>query len=273
MTMPSNETLRVGFSPCPNDTYIFHALVHGRILPKTMRLAVTLQDVETLNRMAAEEILDITKLSAFAWLKHQARYRLLDSGAALGFGCGPLVVALPGRKHREMSRWRIALPGADTTAHLLFRLWAPHAEAHCFVPYDRVLPMLEQGRVDAGVIIHENRFTYERLGFQKVIDLGAWWEQQTGLPIPLGAIAAHTRVDPARRQAFETGIRESIRYAQRHPEASADYVRCHAQEMAEDVLQKHIAMYVNAFSLTLGDRGRKALQRLESMARERGVLQ
>lgn len=270
--MPLKKPLCLGFSPCPNDTYIFHALVHGRVPIGDRTLDVQLHDVETLNRMAAEDIFDITKLSAFAWLKHQARYRLLDSGAALGFGCGPLVVARPGLNLRQRSNWRVVLPGEDTTAHLLFRLWAPQVHERRFAAYDRILERLLQGQADLGVIIHENRFTYEQHGCERVVDLGTWWEQQTGLPIPLGIIATHSRVAADTHKILEAAIRESIRYARQNPDEAIAYIREHAQEMAEDVIRKHIATYVNEFSVDLGEEGHRALRRLEAMARHKGLL-
>ncbi len=270
--MASDLELKLGFSPCPNDTFMFHALVHDRIPFDGYRLAVQLHDVETLNRMAARETLDVSKLSVFAWLKHQSAYRVLESGAALGYGCGPLVVAAPGPKPDQFARWRIVLPGQDTTAHLLLRLWAPEVHDRRFVPYDRIFDQLRQGQADAGVIIHENRFTYQALGFELVADLGAWWEQQTGLPIPLGVIAAHRRIAPADRQAIETAVRASIDHARQFPDESLAYMRRYAQEMAEPVLRKHVAAYVNDFSLELGEKGRAAIDRLESMARQKGVL-
>jgi 1,4-dihydroxy-6-naphthoate synthase len=270
--MASDPELTLGFSPCPNDTFIFHALVHERVPFNGYRLDVQLHDVETLNRMAASETLDVSKLSVFAWFKHQSCYRLMESGAALGYGCGPLVVTTPGPKPEPFARWRIALPGQDTTAHLLLRLWAPDAQDRYFVPYDRIFDQLRQGQADAGVIIHENRFTYEKQGFGLVVDLGAWWEQQTGLPIPLGVIAAHKRIAAADRRALELAIRNSIDYARQFPEASHAYMHRHAQEMDAPVLRKHVTTYVNDFSLNLGTKGHAAIARLASMAREKGVL-
>ncbi len=265
--------LKLGFSPCPNDTFIFHALVHGLIpSPEDCRLTVELRDVEALNRLAADEHFDVTKLSVYAWLKHQARYRLLDSGAALGFGCGPLVVARPGFDIDRLPRGRIALPGRDTTAHLLFQLWSPEIRDKYFVSYDRIFEHLLEGQADAGVIIHENRFTYDKLGLKLVVDLGAWWERETGLPIPLGVIAAHACIPSGFRQSMDAAIRDSIAHARRYPHESLAYMREHAQEMAEEVLRQHVATYVNGFSLTLGNTGRQAIQRLASMARARGVL-
>ena len=272
LTPTASHPLRLGYSPCPNDTFIFHALVHGRVRQAGYRLAVELEDVETLNNWAVDETLDVTKLSVFAWLKNRACYRLLDSGAAIGYGCGPLVVARPGFDERNLSEGRVALPGRDTTAHLLFRLWRPEARNRCFVSYDRIFEMLVQGRVDAGVIIHENRFTYERMGLQLVVDLGTWWEQQTGLPIPLGVIAAHERVPTTIRTSLETAIRDSLQHARQFPHDSLAYMQKHAQAMDEDVLRRHVATYVNDFSLTLGDAGHQAIRRLESSALEKGLL-
>ena len=270
--MSSLRLLRLGFSPCPNDTFIFHALVHGRIPPNGFRLAVELQDVETLNRWAADGILDVTKLSSFAWLKHRRHYRLLDSGAALGYGCGPLVVARPGFDARRLAGRRVALPGQDTTAHLLFQLWSPDACERVFLPYDRIFEMLDQGQVDAGVIIHENRFTYDRKGYRAVVDLGAWWEEETGLPIPLGVIAAHARLPRETRLTLESAVRESLKHARQFPQESLTYMQTHAQEMDNDVLHQHVATYVTDFSLTLGKVGRSAIEHLESMARQKGLL-
>ena len=270
--MPSSRPLKLGFSPCPNDTFIFHALVHGRVPQNGFRLAVELQDVETLNRWAAAEILDVTKLSAFAWLKHRRHYRLLDSGAALGFGCGPLVVAPPGFDAQCLAGCRVALPGRDTTAHLLFQLWAPDACERVFVPYDRIFEMLDEGQADAGVIIHENRFTYDLMGFSRVVDLGAWWTRETGLPIPLGVVAAHNRVSSPIRTAMETAVRDSLAYARAFPQESLTYMQTHAQEMTDTVLHRHVATYVNDFSLSLGGVGWRAIEKLDSMARRKGLL-
>ena len=270
--MPSPIPLKIGYSPCPNDTFIFHALVHGHIPQEGYRLAVELQDVETLNRWAAEAVLDVTKLSAFAWLKHQANYRLLDSGAALGFGCGPLVVARPDFDAGRLAQGRVVLPGRDTTAHLLFRLWSPDVSERLFAPYDRIFEMLTQGQADAGVIIHENRFTYDRLGLKLVVDLGAWWEQETGLPIPLGVIAAHKRIPRELRTSLESAIRASLQYARRFPQDSLAYMQAHAQEMDTAVLHQHVDTYVNDFSLALGQSGHQAIRHLGALARGKGLL-
>ncbi len=270
--MSSSRLLKLGYSPCPNDTFIFHALVHGRIPQNGYRLTVELHDVETLNRLAAEEALDVTKLSAFAWLKHQRHYRLLDSGAALGYGCGPLVVARPGFDASSLEGRRVALPGQSTTAHLLFRLWSSDAVERVFVSYERIFEMLDQGLADVGVIIHEDRFTHARKGFRQVVDLGAWWEQATGLPIPLGVVAAHARVPSDIRASLAIAIQDSLRHARAFPQESRAYMQLHAQAMDEGVLEQHVATYVNDFSLSLGEAGQGAIRRLEAMARKKGLL-
>jgi 1,4-dihydroxy-6-naphthoate synthase len=179
--------ISLGFSPCPNDTFIFNGLVNGSVPLDGHCLEVSLHDVETLNQMAFKEQLDVTKLSFFAWLAVKSNYRLLSCGGALGYGCGPLVIAPRALTLEEMRDCRVVLPGEWTTAHLLFRLWAPLAGQRRFVPYDRIFEMLRSGEADCGVIIHESRFTFEAAGFHAVVDLGAWWEERTGLPIPSGA--------------------------------------------------------------------------------------
>jgi 1,4-dihydroxy-6-naphthoate synthase len=268
---PMNLTL--GYSPCPNDTFIFHALVNGRIALPGIRLKECLHDVETLNQMALAAELDVTKLSFFAWLKVQDRYRLLNSGAALGYGCGPILVARSPISLADIATLRIALPGRWTTAHLLFRLWAPRAADRIFVPYDRIFDTLAAGKADCGVIIHESRFTYAQAGCVCLLDLGAWWEQQTGLPIPLGCIAAKRSLSDEIAVQMETAIGRSIAFARQHPGLALPYMREHAQEMETAVLQCHIDTFVNDFSLDLGETGRAAVATLEEMARTGGVLE
>lgn len=264
--------ITLGFSPCPNDTFIFNALVNGPLQPSGHRLQVCLQDVETLNRMAFEEQLDVTKLSFYAWLKARGNYRLISSGGALGYGCGPLVVARRPLSVADVAACRIVLPGQWTTAHLLFRMWAPQAGQRRFIPYDRILSALDSGEADCGVIIHESRFTFESAGFKAVVDLGAWWEELTGLPIPLGCIAAHRRLPPSLTEQLQEGIRRSIHLARRDPEAALPYIRSHAQEMTADVLRAHIDTFVNDFSLDLGSEGHRAIRVLEERARQAGIL-
>jgi 5,8-dihydroxy-2-naphthoate synthase len=270
---PTNPNpLTLGFSPCPNDTFIFNGLVNGLVGIPGFEIREVLHDVETLNRMALDNVLDVTKLSFFAWLKVKEQYELLSSGGALGFGCGPVVIARGSLGPGQMADCRIALPGQWTTAHLLFRLWAPLARQRFFVPYDRIFEEINAGRADCGVIIHESRFTFQRMGFTAVADLGAWWEEQTGLPIPLGCIAAHKRLGRPGAAAIEEAIRRSIALARQDPEAALPYIRSHAQEMTAEVLEAHIHTFVNAFSDDLGSTGRKAVAVLEEKARQTGVI-
>jgi 5,8-dihydroxy-2-naphthoate synthase len=266
------EPLSLGFSPCPNDTFIFNALVNGQVELAGFRIQPVLHDVETLNRMAFDNILDVTKLSFFAWLMVQDQYDLLSSGGALGFGCGPVVIACRPLTAAKMSDCRIVLPGQWTTAHLLFRLWAPLARQLFFAPYDQIFDIVAKGEADCGVIIHESRFTFQQKGFEAVADLGAWWEEQTGLPIPLGCIAVQKRLGKDVALAVEDAIRKSIAQARQNPAATLPYIRSHAQEMTTEVLEAHIHTFVNEFSIDLGPMGRQAVASLAEKAQRTGVI-
>lgn len=271
-TKDDNQVLTLGFSPCPNDTFIFNGLVNGLVPLPGYQIQEVLHDVETLNQMAFNGVLDVTKLSFFAWLMVKDQYRLLNSGGALGFGCGPVVVAGKALTRQDMPACRIVLPGEWTTAHLLFRMWAPQANERFFVSYDQIFEILESGQADCGVIIHESRFTYEQMGFHQVADLGAWWEDQTGHPIPLGCIAAHKRLHGDLAGQVDKSIKESIRMAHDNPEAALPYIRAYAQEMTAEVLEAHIHTFVNEFSLDLGENGHAAVDALEEKARRTGII-
>ncbi|MBT8341583.1 MAG: 1,4-dihydroxy-6-naphthoate synthase [Desulfatitalea sp.] len=264
--------LTLGFSPCPNDTFIFNALVNGPLNPAGFVLAPVLHDVETLNRMAFDQRLDAVKLSFFAWLKAKKNYRLLSSGGALGFGCGPVVVSAKARSREDMAHCRVVLPGEWTTAHLLFRLWAPEAAQRYFTTYDRIFAALHSQQADCGVLIHESRFTYMEEGFRAVADLGRWWEERTRMPIPLGCIAVHRRVPEAMAMQLQALIRDSISHARANPGQALPYIRQHAQEMTPQVLDAHIDTFVNDFSLDLGETGRRAVSLLETHALAAGFL-
>lgn len=253
--------LTFGYSPCPNDTFAFHALTHGLVAaPFTIR--PILLDIEELNRRAHQGEFDLTKLSVGAFAGVGDRYRMLRSGAALGFGVGPLVVARTSISLAEATRGRIAIPGRETTAYRLLRTAAPALSETVEMRYDTILAAVRDGEVDAGLIIHESRFTYADHGLVKVIDLGAWWEGETGLPVPLAGICARTDLDSELVAAAEGAIRASVQYAFDHPEASQDYVRAHAQEMSAEVCAAHIQLYVNAQSLDVGEAGLAAIERL-----------
>lgn len=255
--------LSLGFSPCPNDTYIFNALIHGQVHLAHSRIAsVQLEDVETLNEWALQGRLDITKLSFHAFAHVQDRYALLQAGAALGRGCGPLLITGKGNKPARLADWNIAIPGKYTTAALLLRLYQPESQQLTVMRFDRILEAVAKGEVDAGVIIHESRFTYRDLGLTCIQDLGEWWEQTTGLPIPLGCIAAKKSLPAAVRDEFDRAIAASLQWAEIHPEAGSDYIRAHAQEMDPQVMRSHISLYVNAFSKGLGEEGGQAVHEL-----------
>ena len=262
----------IGYSPCPNDTYIFGGLATNAIQPDGFKLNVKLHDVATLNKMALDHSLDISKLSFYAWLKVKAHYRLLKCGAALGYGCGPVVVARYQMTKEEVAKSRIALPGPLTTAHLLFRLWVPEAYDRIFVPYDQILDMINAGKADCGVIIHESRFTYRQAGFKLLADLGEFWEQETQMPIPLGCIAVKKEMGDQIIFKIERAIQDSIRFARNAYEDILPYIKAHAKEMDADVLQRHIETFVNEFSWDLGAIGHKAVRTLEERSKAAGVL-
>ena len=261
--MMSTPALTFGYSPCPNDTFAFHALTHG-LVDAPFRIEPVLLDIEELNRRAHTGAFHLTKLSVGAFSAVGDRYRLLRSGAALGDGVGPLVVTRTPMSLSEAVRGRVAIPGRETTAFRLLRLAAPMLGDVVELRYDRILAAVRDGEVDAGLIIHESRFTYAEHGLAKAVDLGDWWRQETGLPVPLAGICARTDLDAETVAAAERAIRASVQYAFDHPEASRDYVRANAQEMSESVQAQHIALYVNAFSLDIGDEGQRAIERLVS---------
>ena len=264
--------LTVAYSPCPNDTFMFHDIASGDLCPADWDINCHLEDVETLNRLALDETFDVTKLSFHAYLLVQDRYELLDVGAALGHGCGPLVVAATKLDTDDLAACTFAVPGELTTAHLLLRLWAPQVTNKIFTRYDQVADCIADGRADAGVIIHEGRFTYQQAGLQLLADLGQWWYEQTSLPIPLGCIAAHKRLGSKTIQQFQALLRQAINNSLARPEAALDYVRRCAQGISEEVLRKHIETFVNDYSLDLGDDGRAAVARLNELARQAGVI-
>ncbi|MDP6630203.1 MAG: 1,4-dihydroxy-6-naphthoate synthase [Kiritimatiellia bacterium] len=258
--------LTLAYSPCPNDTFIFGAIATGQIDTHDLSFDIRLHDVQTLNERLLESTFDVSKVSFHAYLRARNTYNLLDAGAALGFGCGPLVVARDAEALRQPGHIRIAVPGELTTANLLLHLWNPAIETRLFCRYDEVMAMVADGRADAGVIIHESRFAYAQAGLVCIADLGAWWEHETGHPIPLGCIVARRAAALPSADTLESLIRESIAYAQSHPETTTPYIAAHARELSPDVVAQHVAMFVNRFSLSLGEEGRAAIDRLATMA-------
>jgi len=257
----------LGFSPCPNDTFIFDALVNHKIDTEGIEVNAVLEDVETLNRWALAGKLDITKLSFPAFFQSLNDYILLDSGSALGKGVGPLLITKNKNQltESEVNHATVALPGKNTTANLLFSFAYPQAVKKQFVIFSGIEDAVLSSKTDLGVIIHKNRFTYHQKGLNKVIDLGEYWETKMNAPIPLGGIAIKRTIEPAQAKRINKLIRKSLDYAFAHYPFITDYVKEHSQEMSEDVMRKHIELYVNNYSLQLGNDGRKAIEILHSV--------
>ncbi|NOZ25808.1 MAG: 1,4-dihydroxy-6-naphthoate synthase [Nitrospirae bacterium] len=267
------EEISLGFSTCPNDTFIFYPMVHGRIDTGGLTFRERLADVEELNRMALRGELDVTKVSCHALGRLLGDYCLLRSGGALGRGCGPLVVARERMRMEDLRGGKIAVPGRLTTAFLFLCLYDPGFEGDAIpMPFYRIMESVKRGEADAGLIIHEGRFTYPLYGLTEVMDLGKWWEEKTGLPIPLGGIVAKRSLGTERIRRIERLIAEAIGYCRSHPGEPMRYIRMHAQEMSDEVVRRHIDLYVNEFSSDVGEEGRRAVETLMVKARERGLL-
>ncbi len=271
--MQQKRTLALGYSPCPNDTFIFYALVHGKIDTSDIAYKEILEDVETLNRMAQQARLDITKVSFHAFGHLRDTYCLLRSGGALGRGCGPLVVARDECTMRNLRGKTIAIPGELTTAFLLLQIYDPELKKNIKVmPFHRIIDAVKSGEADAGLIIHESRFTYQQKGLAQIMDLGAWWEQETGLPIPLGCIIAKRDLGKELVQETDAVIRKSVEYAFSQSEETKTYIKRHAQEFDESVIDQHIRLYVNDYSLDIKDEGVHAVEELFRRAAEQGII-
>jgi 1,4-dihydroxy-6-naphthoate synthase len=266
--------LSLGFSPCPNDCFMFDAIVHQRIDLEGLAFDVVMDDVEALNRRAFSGDIAITKLSYYALAHCADRFALLDAGSALGRGCGPLLISKREISPRELSAGalRIAIPGVYTTANFLLHLAFPAARDRTALVFSEIEAAVLVGRFDAGLIIHENRFTYEARGLRKIVDLGEFWEESTGAPIPLGGIVVRRELPLDVQLAANRIMRRSVEFAFAHPDASRDFVRAHAQEMSEDVMRRHIELYVNDYSIDLGTDGRRAVELLFERAAAVGVI-
>lgn len=259
--------MRLAFSPCPNDTFVFHAWTHG-LIESAPPVEVTYADIDVTNSAAERGEFDVVKVSyaALPWLLD--RYSLLPCGGALGRGCGPLVLARD--ELTDLDGRSVAVPSERSTAYLLFRLWAAGQRPSRIdvVPFAEIMPAVRDGRYDAGLVIHEARFTYPSFGLEAMVDLGAWWEADTGLPIPLGAIIADRSLDLG---LLTRVVRGSVEYAWAHPEASRAFVAAHADEMSPDVQRRHIDLYVNDFTRDLGDEGYTAAEALLTRAASAGL--
>jgi 1,4-dihydroxy-6-naphthoate synthase len=253
----------LGFSPCPNDTFIFDALVNQKIDTEGFSFDTQLEDVQTLNDWAKSDRLNISKISYGVLPLVQNNYRLLSSGGALGKGVGPLLISNKALSDlTAVDEMTVAIPGINTTAHLLFSMAFPNAKNKKFLVFHEIENAVLNGDVDAGVIIHENRFTYQDKGLIKLMDLGAYWEEKLDCPIPLGGIIMQNKFDRSIQLKIESLIKQSVEYAFQHYPQITDYVRCHAQEMSESVMRQHIDLYVNNYSIDLGEEGRKAVTTL-----------
>lgn len=268
--------LSLGFSPCPNDTFIFDALIHHKIDTEGLEFDVYFDDVETLNQKALKGVLDISKLSFHAFAHVAAQYALLDSGSALGFGVGPLLICKDERfldpSQLERSSPSIGIPGVLTTANFLLGIAYPNLQNKVLKVFSDIEESLLSGEIDLGLIIHENRFTYAEKGLSRIVDLGSFWENLTGCAIPLGGIVINRNIDPEVQHKVNRVLRKSVEYAFANPKSGINFIREHAQEMEEAVMYKHIELYVNQYSLDLGTEGRKAIDILFKMATEKGLI-
>jgi len=266
--------LSLGFSPCPNDCFMFDAIVHRRIDMEGLEFSVCMADVEALNKAAFAGEADVTKLSYHAFAHCASTYVLLDAGSALGRNCGPLLVSKRAISKDEVAagKVRIAIPGKYTTANFLLGLAFPDARDRTELVFSAIEPAVLNGEYDAGLIIHENRFTYEAKGLKKIVDLGEFWESETGKPIPLGGIVANRSLPDEVKQRANRVLRRSVEYAFAHRAASLPFVREHAQEMSEEVMYRHIDLYVNEYSVDLGAEGRRAVELLFERARAAGII-
>ncbi len=266
-------TLTLGFSPCPNDTFLFDALVNGKIDTEGLRFTTVIADVEELNRRAFEHELHITKLSYHALGHLLPFYQLLNAGSALGNNCGPLLIAKKPLNEEEVNAACIAIPGQYTTANFLLGLAYPKAQHKKPMLFSEIEnAVLNSEKADAGLIIHENRFTYQSKGLVKIVDLGEYWEGKTALPIPLGGIAIQRGLPLPLKQTVDRLLRQSVQYAFDHPQDTMPFVKHYAQEMDEAVMRQHIELYVNHYSLDLGAIGRQAVHKLFTLAHQLGLI-
>jgi 1,4-dihydroxy-6-naphthoate synthase len=264
--------LTLGFSPCPNDTFIFDAMIHGKVDTEGLEFEIIMEDVEALNRRAFAGDIDVTKLSYHAFAHLTDRYTLLDAGSALGNNCGPLLVARQPLSDEKINAGPIAIPGKMTTANFLLSLAYPSAQNKVETLFSDIEDAVLRGDAVAGLIIHENRFTYQQKGLVKLIDLGEYWETTTGLPIPLGGIVVRRDLPVDAQQKVNRVMRRSVEYAFDHPAAVMPFVRAHAQAMEDVVMRAHIDLYVTKFTADLGSEGRKAVEAMFDMAREKNII-
>lgn len=268
----NKTTISLGFSPCPNDTFIFDAMVHQKINTQGLLFDYILADVEELNLKAFTKTIEMTKISFNAFFSLAEDYVLLNSGAALGENNGPLLISKKPFTIDEIPSLKIAIPGKNTTANLLFTIAFPKATNKVEMLFSDIENAVLTGQVDAGLIIHENRFTYASRGLHKIVDLGEYWETLTGMPVPLGGIIIRRDLGEALIQKIDGVLKRSIEYAFANPQSAYNFIRQNAQEMEEEVMYKHIGLYVNDFTLELGDKGKQAIRLLYEKSLENGVI-
>lgn len=267
------QPISIGYSPCPNDTFIFYALIYKKIDTHDLEFNEILEDVETLNAMALNEKLDVTKVSCHAYGYMRDKYVFLRSGGAFGHGCGPVVVTKKPCAIEELKGKKFAIPGRLTTASLLLELYNPTLDFKTIsMPFNQIMASVQNGKVDAGLIIHEGRFTYSNYGLTQIMDLGKWWELETGQLIPLGGILARRSLGFETIQTIESLIAKSIRYSQFHPNEPLNYIKCHSQELDDSVIAQHINLYVNEYSIDLKEKGKQGLKELLTRAEKAGII-
>lgn len=267
-----NKKLTIGFSPCPNDTFIFDALIHHKIDTEGFAFDVYLGDVEDLNQKAFNNQLDITKLSYHAYGYLTDNYVLLDAGSALGAGCGPLLITNLKRQTSNLEHFKIAIPGKYTTANFLLSIAHPEATNKVEMLFSDIEDAVLSGKVDAGLIIHENRFTYQEKGLKKIIDLGEYWENTTGNLIPLGGIVIKRNLPTEIIQKVNKLLRKSIEFAFANPDSPLEYMKHNAQEMDKKIMMQHVDLYVNKYSIDLGEEGKSAITKMFNLAQEKGII-
>ena len=270
------KSVSLGYSPCPNDTFIFYAMIHGKIKTEDLKFKEVLLDVETLNRKALNTELDLTKISYHAFGHLRKKYCMLRAGGALGRGCGPLVISKNEYTMEELRRKKIAVPGNLTTAYLLLQLYDSNFSAQLsnlvVMPFHEIIDAVAGDKVDAGLIIHESRFTYPSYGLKEIIDLGQWWEKETGLPVPLGGIIAKHSLGHGVNNKINKILRQSVEYAFSNRAEPMSYIKEHSQELLDDVINRHINLYVNDYSVDVGQEGEKTVIELLSRAEEAGII-
>ena len=269
----SMQNFRVGLSPCPNDTFMFDALLHNKINLENCVFTPVMEDVQQLNERAMRADLEITKMSFFAYTKVANEYKILNAGSALGKNCGPILISKkPIDKDADLSHLKVCIPGANTTANLLLSIFYPQLKNKTAILFSDIETALLNGDYDAGLIIHENRFTYKQKGLHKIVDLGEAWQQDTGYHIPLGCIVVKRSMEEAVQKKIDKLLQKSVKYAFSHPDSVMKYVRQHAQEMDETVMKQHIVLYVNNYSIDLGLQGKTAIAQLFKKGQEAGLI-